>query len=146
MPLFGRHRARRDDAANVTPRRRGWALFNPYPQRDRTYPDNTTTRRTFKGRSNNDATRDSDPRRSRRIGRADARANGAQRVPLVTKVKQTLGIQSRGQGQQRTGRRPVDNAGRPGGPRGGGLFRNRNTVEPQRTRGWFSGSGGRYRN
>jgi hypothetical protein len=31
MPLFGRHRAR--DDANVTARRRGWALFNPYPRR-----------------------------------------------------------------------------------------------------------------
>jgi hypothetical protein len=67
-------------------------------------------------------------------------------VPLVTKVKRTLGIQS--QGQQRMLGRPIDNAGR---PRGGGLFRNtprirEHRVEPQRNRGWFSGSGGRYRN
>src|SRR6266436_6271412 len=76
MPLFGRHRAR-DDYANVTPKRRGWALFNPYSQRNRTYyapsltdsplpiehtlqgtnPNNTATRRTFKWRSTNDAVR-----------------------------------------------------------------------------------------
>jgi len=79
-------------------------------------------------------------------GRADARANEAQRVPLMTKVKRTLGIQSRG--QQFAARQPVDtNAGR---PRGGGLFRKtprirERKVEPQRNRGWFSGSGRRYR-
>src|SRR6266446_4978963 len=85
MPLFGRHRAR-DDYANVTPKRRGWALFNPYSQRNRTYyapsltdsplpiehtlqgtnPNNTATRRTFKWRSTNDAVR-VPARRSRRI-------------------------------------------------------------------------------
>ena len=73
---------------------------------------------------------------------ADARANGTQHVPLVTKVKRTLGIQSRG-------RRPVavDTAVR---PRGRGLFSStprirERRVEPERNRGWFSGSSGRYR-
>ena len=78
-------------------------------------------------------------------GRGDARVNEAQGVPLVTMVKRTLGIQS--QGQQFAARRPVDTTGR---RRGGGLFGNTSrlrerTVEPQRNRGWFSGSGGRYR-
>src|ERR1700679_1884756 len=88
MPLFGRQRAR-DNAANVTPRRRGWDMFSPYPQRNRTCytpnlsdsplpiqdthtplgtnPNNTntnTTRRMFKGRTN-DAT--GYPRTSRRM-------------------------------------------------------------------------------
>jgi hypothetical protein len=84
MPLFGRHRAR--DDANVTARRQGWALFNPYPRRknrayyapaltvssplpiERTPPPpgstnpNTTTTTTRKGRSH-------DAKKSRRIVR-----------------------------------------------------------------------------
>ena len=59
--------------------------------------------------------------------------------------KRKLGIQSRG--RQFAPGRPVDTVGR---PRGGGLFRNtpqirERRVEPQRNRGWFSGTGGRTR-
>jgi len=32
MPLFGRQRAYAREDAIVTPRRRGWALFSPYPR------------------------------------------------------------------------------------------------------------------
>jgi hypothetical protein len=55
------------------------------------------------------------------------RANEVQRVPLVTKVKQMLGIQ--GRGKQRAARRPVDTAGR---PRGGGQSRNTPRIRERR--------------
>jgi hypothetical protein len=55
------------------------------------------------------------------------RANEVQRVPLVTKVKQMLGIQS--QGKQRAARRPVHTAGR---PRGGGQSRNTPRIRERR--------------
>jgi len=76
MPLFGRHRARND-----APRRGGWTLFS---RNNRSTNPNTTSTILPNGRNR-------DTKRSRRTARSDAR--GA-RVPLATRVKRKLGIQS----------------------------------------------------